>query len=636
MHPLQSLISAMEYTTQVFEVKRIHNIRDFSYEVETSRGLSLTDLALFLNAAGEDAFFWTDGRYLHSTSDGDWLNLLPPEVREEIKDVREVKKGYLSQSELSLYTAFALFTADFNRVFSPNFKANPVFKKLRRRTKEGWNLSGWMKFLHELSLKYKFEQDGVEYQVWRWFALSPLKEGSLILAFKGGISINKTLKEIGEKFDEKTLKEYFAFRIKGTHRIGRLKELKGEELTLLFDGGFESRVPSDRVVPIFVPPPRWDWREKDRSGLLKHLRLRPKVICTYEETIEEVVNRLLEPYMVRIQRADVRGERVEISPYVVVDKPVEEREVAEYIFEERKVYNAPFEGLKLNFVDLCLKSEKNKKLLRDAENELLENLKAFLNDIGVSLEVEKIVFDKKLKSFDIGVAGQIVKFLQENMENLKGADFNIVLVPFAESVTDNIYALPAVEKIKETLKGLNYLVATDREVKLFFKSKKVETRREILLRFLKEIFKAKGGSLYVLEEPLPFGKVAVETERGFEIYNLFGEFLGLEEEFTPKGEEILVTFNPHRGGALTVTLDGWVTPYALKREERYCQSAERGVAFPVNAHTSVLVLTKEEPYDYKTAFPIGVGDDLDPAEVEKTLVELSKVVDFLALQKFGL
>jgi hypothetical protein len=82
-------------------------------------------------------------------------------------------------------------------------------------------------------------------------------------------------------------------------------------------------------------------------------------------------------------------------------------------------------------------------------------------------------------------------------------------------------------------------------------------------------------------------------------------------------------------------LDGWVTPYALKRDDGYCRSAERGVAFPVNATSSLLVLTKEEPYDYKTAFPIGVGDNLDTAEVEKALLELSKVVDFLALQKFG-
>jgi len=155
----------MEYTTQVFTVKRIHNIRDFSYEVELSKGFSLTDLVLYLNAIGKNSFFWTEGKYLHATSDEDWLNLLPQEVRKGIKAVGEVKKGYLAQSELSRYTAFALFTADFNRIFSPNFKANPLFKRLKRRTKEGWNLSGWMKFLHELSLNYKLARDGIEYQI---------------------------------------------------------------------------------------------------------------------------------------------------------------------------------------------------------------------------------------------------------------------------------------------------------------------------------------------------------------------------------------------------------------------------------------------------------------------------------------
>ncbi|RTZ60349.1 MAG: hypothetical protein DSZ31_02250 [Gammaproteobacteria bacterium] len=626
----------MEYTTQVFTVKRIHNIRDFYYEVETSEVLSLTDLALYLNAISENSFFWTEGKYLHATSDEDWLNLLPQEVRGEIKTVREVKKGYLSQSELSRYTAFALFTADFNRVFSPNFKANPVFKKLRKRTKEGWNLSGWMKFLHELSLNYKFEREGIEYQIWRWFAINPQEGEYLIFAFKGGISINKTLKEISQKFDGKTLKKFFAFRVKGTYRVGRLKELKGEELTLTFDGGFESTVPTEKVIPIFIPPPDWGWREKDRTQLLKHLRLRPKVVCTYEETITEVINKLLEPYMVKIQKADLRGERIETSSYLVVDNPIEENGVGEYIFEERKVYNAPFESLKLNFVDLCLKSEKNKKLLRDAEKDLLENLKLFLKDIGVSLEINRLTFDKKLKKFDLEVAGEVIQFFEENKGSLENADFNLVLIPFAEFVTENIYALPLVERIKETLSGLNYHLLTDREVKVFFKTQKVATKRRVLLEVLREIFKSKGGSLYILDEPLPFGKVAIETEKGFEIYNLFGELLGIEKEFTPEEEDLLVTFNPEKLGKNVVLLDGWTTPYALKGEGKNCQSAERGVAFPVNSSTSVVVLTKKTPYDYKTAFTIKVGDNLDTAEVEKTLVDLSKVVDFLSLQKFGL
>ncbi|HIP98444.1 MAG TPA: hypothetical protein EYH37_03670 [Aquifex aeolicus] len=626
----------MEYTTQVFTVKRIHNIRDFSYEVELSKGFSLTDLVLYLNAIGKNSFFWTEGKYLHATSDEDWLNLLPQEVRKGIKAVGEVKKGYLAQSELSRYTAFALFTADFNRIFSPNFKANPLFKRLKRRTKEGWNLSGWMKFLHELSLNYKLARDGIEYQIWRWLAMDPQDGGYLIFAFKGGISINKILKEILKRFNAKTLKKFFAFRVKGTHRIGRLKELKGEELTLTFDGAFESTVPAERVIPIFIPPPNWDWREKDRTQLLKHLRLKPKVICTYEEIITEVINKLLEPYMVQIQKADLRGERIETSSYVVVDKPIEENGVGDYILEERKVYNVPFESLKLNFVDLCLKLEKNKKILRDAESDLLQNLKLFLKDIGVSMEVNNLTFDKKLKKFDLEMAEAVIQFFEEKRGILESGDFNLVLIPFAEFVTENIYALPLVERIKETLNGLNYHLLTDREIKVFFKTQKVATKRRILLELLKEIFKSRGGSLYILDEPLPFGKVAIETEKGFELYNLFGELLGIEKEFTPDEGDLLVTFNPERLEKNVVVLDGWVTPYALKGEGKNCLSAERGVAFPVNVSSSVVVLTKKTPYDYKTAFGTKIGDNLDTEEVEKTLINLSKVVDFLSLQKFSL
>ena len=326
-----------EYKTTTFKVKRIHNIRDFSYRVEGN--INLTDLALFLNSQTDEAFFWTEGELLHSTSDIDWLELLPEELKEEIKSTKRVKEGYLAQSELSKYTAFALFAADFNKVLSPNFKANPLFRKLRRRTKEGWDLSRWLKFLHELGLNQKAERKGIEYQIWRWFAVNPDGFEYLTLAPKGGIAINKTLKELTKDFTPEVLKKFFAFRVKGTYRVGRLKEI-GEEALLLFDGGFEAKVPLELLIPIYLPFGK-SWRDKDRLGLLKASRLRPNVFCRYWNTLLEAVNKLLEPFMVKLEEANLRWDKVEFPEYVVVDKPIPEGEVINYIFEERKGLQCP-------------------------------------------------------------------------------------------------------------------------------------------------------------------------------------------------------------------------------------------------------------------------------------------------------
>jgi len=621
---------AYEYTTQVYKIKRIHNIRDFAYKVQLSGDISIADLALVLNTLTDEAFFWSEGELLHSTSDIDWTSLLSEELKEAVQSVERVKEGYLEEAKLPVYTAFALFTADFNRVLSPNFKANPLFRRLRRRTKEGWNLSLWMKFLHETGLNYKAEEDGVEYQVWRWFAVKPEKFEYLTLAFKGGVAINKPFGEFVKDFSPETLKKYFAFRVKGSYRVGRLKELKEETAILTFDGGIESEVPFERLVPIYLPVGK-GWKDKDRTGLLKHLRLQPKVICKYVDLFGEAINKLLEPYMVKLEKTDPRYEEVKVSPYVVVDKPIEEGRVLEYIFEERKVYNPPEGALKINLVDLCLKGEKNKKLLRDAEADFLENLKLFLGDIGVEVSVETLAYDKKVKELDPPTAEDIVRFLEENKETLEGANLNILLYPEGEKITDVIRSLEGLERIKKTLKGFKYHLLPDREIKVFFKSQKKETKRRILFEVLKTLFKLNGGSLYILDEPLPLGSVALKTERGYEVYNLFGELVKIEQN--PPEDTAVVSAQPLEGEN-RVFLDKWVTPYAIKREieSGRCLSAERGITFDLLKSKALTVLSKEIPFDYKTAYGVEISEDLNLKEVETTLVNLSKVFDFSELQ----
>lgn len=618
-------IMVYEYKTTTFKVKRIHNIRDFSYRVEGN--INLTDLALLLNTLSSEAFFWTEGELLHSTSDIDWLALLPQELRGEIKNSQMVKEGYLAQGELSRYAAFALFAADFNKVLSSNFKANPLFRKLRRRTKEGWDLSRWLKFLHELGLNQKAQKEGIEYQVWRWFSLSPDGFEYLTLSLKGGVAINLPLKELLEKFTPEVLKKHFAFRIKGTYRVGRLEEIKDQEATLLFDGGFKSDVPIEKLFPIYLPSEK-DWREKDRLGLLKRLRIRPNTFCRYYNTLLEAVNQLLEPFMVKLQEANPRWDRVEVSPYVVVDKPVPQSEVIDYIFEERKVYNAPFEELKINLVDLVLKSEKNKKLLRDAKNDLIENLRLFLEDIGVKSSFGELTFPQKVKRWDLSVLPLLEEFLKENLESLKEASFNIVLIPQGEFLSEDIFALPLLESLKKALKGVKYRFITDKEVKTFYKSKKAQTKRKILFPLLKELFKTNGGSLFILDEPLPFGKVAVETQRGYEIYNLFGELLEIAPSYEPKEEELLITFNG-KAKKNVVLLDRWVTPPIVKEslEERVCLNGERGLYIDLLKSRTYASISGKTPFELLQGWGISLGENVEPSQALKALLQMSKVAE---------
>ena len=615
---------AFEYETTVFRPKRIHNIRDFVYEVK-AEGISVGDLALFLNTLTDEAFFWTEGKYLHSTGEVDPSELLPEELKGQVKELKRVKEGYLPHSMLPTYTVFALFVADFNKTLSPNFKSNPVFRKLRRRTKEGWNLSLWMKFLHEFSLGYKHEEDGIEYQLWRWFSVGTTGE-YVVLSFNGGVEINKTLKEVLKNFDEETLKRNFAFRVKGTYRVGRLKNLKGETAILNFEGIFESEVPTDRLFPIYIPE-GLDWREKDKTGLLKKLRLTPKTVCKYSDTLLEVINKLLEPYMVKLEKDFPRVEEVKASTHVVVDKPVEYTAVVDYIFDERKVYNAPFEGLKINLVDLCLKSEKNKKLLKDSKKDFVENLEGFLKDINVKPQFGEMVFPKKVKEWNLEVWEDLEGFIKENFETLKGANFNIILIPYGEKLTQNIYSLPVWNKLKETLKGTKFLLLTDRDIKIFYKTQKVETKRRILFGILKELFKTNGGSLYILADPLPLGNVAVETERGYELYNLFGELLEIREN-APSGEDFFVVKAGGSANDGEITLSRRVAPPLLKREieSGICSNVGLGASLPLDGKNILSVLRKGD-FDYSSSEWVNYKVEASPEEVVKTLLDLSKVTE---------
>lgn len=613
---------AFEYETTIFKPKRIHNIRDFVYEVETN-GVSVGDLALYLNSLTNESFFWTEGKYLHSTSDIDLSQFLEGELKEVVKNFHRIKEGYLPHSLLPAYTAFALFAADFNKTLSSNFKANPLFRRLRKRTKEGWNLSLWMKFLHEFSLGYKYEEEGIEYQLWRWFTLKPTSE-YLALSFNGGVEINKTFSELSDKFTEETLKRNFAFRIKGTYRVGYLKELKGDGAVLNFDGIFESRVPTDRIFPIFIPR-GVDWKEKDKTGFLKKLRLIPKTICRYSDTIVEALNKLLEPYMVKLEKDFPRQQEIEISTHVVVDKPVEYQYVVDYIFDERKVYNAPFEELKINLIDLCLKSEKNKKLLKDSKKDFLENLTLFFKDLSIKVQIDELIFDRKVKNWDLDTWKDLKSFFEDYKEKLKGGNFNLILIPYGERLTQNIFSLPLWEELKKTLKGTKYIFVTDRVLKTFYKTQKRETKRKILFEVLKEIFKANGGSLYILAEPLPLGSVAVETDNGYEIYNLFGELLEIKEK-APSGEDIAIIKRGETVANNEIVLNPRVAPPVVKREieSNQCSNTSLGISLSLDGKNTISVLRKA---DFGYSFGDWISYDLEahPEDVVKTLLELQKI-----------
>jgi hypothetical protein len=329
--------------------------------------------------------------------------------------------------------------------------------------------------------------------------------------------------------------------------------------------------------------------------------------------------------MVKLEKDFPRPQEIEPSTHVVVDKPVEYRYVVDYIFEERKVYNAPFEELKINLVDLCLKSEKNKKLLKDSKKDFVGNLQLFLNDINIKTEVGEIIFDKKVKNWDLTVWKDLEGFINDNLETLKGANFNIVVIPYAEKLHENIYSLPLWEKLKQALKGTKLMLITDREIKTFYKTQKKETKRKILFEVLREVFKTNGGSLYILSEPLPLSSVTVETERGFEVYNLFGELLEIKEQ-TPSGEDIVVVKRGEVAQNNEIVLNPRVAPPVVKREieSNQCSNTSLGISLSLDGKNIISVLRKA---DFGYSFGDWISYDLEahPEDIVKTLLELQKI-----------
>ncbi len=618
----------MELKVPVYTVKRIHNIRDFAYRVELREGISLGDLALYLNALGGDAFFWTDGETLHSTSEVDLFEILPEALREYVVKVEKVKEGYLSQSALPKYTAFALIAADFNRVLSPNFKANPLFKRLRRRTKEGWNLSLWQKFLHELSLTKKATgKGGTEYQIVRWMDIVVENDTYISLPLRGGIALNENPEGLLQRLDDEILKELFAFRIRGTYRFGYAEgvDWKRKTLRLKLGGLYETEVPLEKLVAVYLPDrDERGWKSRDRLKLLKGLRLPPKIVCKYAQLLTEAVNRLLEPYMVSLSEYTPRGERVKVSPFVVVDKPVPLSEAAEYVVKEGMVYSNPFGNkVEINFIDLFERSEKNKKLLRDARNKFLEDLKGFFSKIGVSAEVKTAVWQKKIKRWDSAVIPELGEFLKTLKGELEKADFNIFLIPEGETVEDRIALLPVERFLRKEAAAFGGTVLDDGWIKLYLKTAKEDKRAKMLLSVLGKIFAIKGGAPYILDEPLPYGKVAVETERGVELFSMFGEPLGAVENFGPSEEEPLIT---HRSRKNAVFVDKR-SPLPIVNVEGGCSEVPKGVFFTLDRRNAYAVL-EEGGFSHSVAAALRSDTEFKAGKLVETLLKLKKLPYF--------
>jgi hypothetical protein len=612
----------MELRVPSFNIKRIHNIRDFAYEVSLPEDISVGDLALLLNSLTGEAFFWPEGEnVLHATSDVDWLSLLTEELKDEIKIEKVLKEGYLEQSKLPLYTAFALVVADVNRLLTDNFKANPLFKRLRKKTKEGWNLSLWQKFVHNFSLGRKEKtKEGLELQVWRWF--DPIVENSetLSLPLKAGIEINAPFERIARYFDGETLKRFFAFRVRGSYRVGYAEELDFEkkEMVLNLGGVYKTRIPFEKAAAIFLPDrDKGSVKRTDRLKLLKHLKLPVKVICQYTDLINDAVNTLLEPYMVSLSEISPRGERTRTSTSVVVDKPVALSEVELYILQTGKVYSNPFEStVRINLVDLAERSEKNKKLLRDAKKLLLERLEGFFDKLGLKPEIKTHIWGEKVKTWTIHIWPQVEEFLKSLEGDLKGADFTLVLLPEGDDIEKRLFLLPLWKRIEKELATYGGKIIGDDWLKLFLKTAKEEKRVKMLFEILRELFLLKGGALYILDEPLPFGRVAVEGENGYRIFNLFGEPVGFEPDFEPAAEDLIITKRPAGKG---VFFDAASKPQTV-RVESGCLPPPVGTYFPLG-NNPVYIISEPEP----EAVALRFSSDAEISDVARTVLELKKL-----------
>ncbi len=612
----------MELRVPSFNIKRIHNIRDFAYEVSLPEDISVGDLALLLNSLTGEAFFWPEGKnVLHATSDVDWPSLLPEKLKNEIKIEKVLKEGYLEQSKLPLYTAFALVVADVNRLLTDNFKANPLFKRLRKKTKEGWNLSLWQKFVHNFSLGRKEKtKGGLELQVWRWF--DPIVENSetLSLPLRAGIEINTPFERIARYFDGETLRHFFAFRVRGSYRVGYAEEIDFEkkEMVLNLGGVYKTQIPFEKTVAIFLPDrDKGSVKGTDRLKLLKHLKLPVKVICQYTDLINDAVNTLLEPYMVSLSEISPRGERTRTSTSVVVDKAVALSEVELYILQTGKVYSNPFENtVRINLVDLAERSEKNRKLLRDAKKLLLERLEEFFDKLGLKPEIKIHIWGEKVKTWNIHIWPQVEEFLKSLEGDLKGADFTLVLLPEGDDIEKRLFLLPLWKRVEKKLAAYGGKIIGDDWLKLFLKTAKEEKRAKMLFEILRELFLLKGGALYILDEPLPFGRVAVEEENGYRIFNLFGEPVGFEPDFEPAAEDLIVTKHPAGKG---VFFDA-ASKLQTVRVEDGCFTPPVGTYFP-SGNNPVYIISEPEP----EAVALRFSSDAEKPAVVRTVLELKKL-----------
>ena len=607
------------FYTPIFRLKKIHNIKDYVYKIYfKEENKNLWDLIFYLNSRYRDFFFWEYNGLIHSTGEINWEEIL---TEFPIEKIEKVWEGYIAPELLPIYTQQALFFTDYNKLLSPNFKVNPIFKKLRKRTKKGWNLSLWQKFVDKLSLNFKYQEvreegEEIEYQVIRWFE-TERAENFLILKLLSGIQINLNLAQIGEKFSEEVLKNYFSFRIKGTHRIGKLVNLREKEALIYFEELKNSFfIPLEKLYPIFIPK-NLSWKDKDKTELLKHLRILPQTLCRYLELFEEILNQILEPFMIRVENVELSWQPIKTSPYVVLGKErVNYSELLSVFFEKYEVYKKPQKDIKIKVLDLTLKSEKNKKLLRSAKETFLSNLEEIFKNLKLNWVIEEVIYPHKIKVWENYkvVLPSILEFLKHE---LSPEAFNIVIIPYAEKITEYMERLNVFYQLNKLLKPHKGMLLFDRKIKIFFKTRKEETKKIILFEILNEVFKAFEGQIYVLDEPLPFDMVAIEKEeKYYEIYNLIGELIEITDKFSPSPKDLLITSSTQKFGSNIVNLQKG--SFVLKE----CENLGIGWGADLGHRTSLVTLPSKEDFGLRIFNKIQIPKEQNRDLIKKTIYSL--------------
>jgi len=342
------------------------------------------------------------------------------------------------------------------------------------------------------------------------------------------------------------------------------------------------------------------------------------VLCQYTELLREALNRLLEPYMVALSEYTPRVEVEKPPAEVVVDKPLPRSEAPLYVYETGKVYSNPFsDRVRLLFINLFERSEKNKKLLRDAKGKLLEDLRGFFEKNGQTLEVEEVLWDKKVKSWNIYTLREVSEFLNTLREKVEGADYTLALIPEVESLGERVFYLPFAEGVKRFFENLKGSVITDAFLKLYLKTAKEERRAELFLRVLREMFVANGGAPFILAEPLPFGRVFLERGGRFLVLNLFGEPVGTAESPEATEEDLVVTFSP-RSGALYLDRKNYLE--AVRTDDR-CDNPPTGAHFAVGSTKGYAVL-RNAPFGHAPADGLVLPEGVSLPDGVKTLLSL--------------